>query len=386
MNNIMDESSLSCTGCGTCTAMCGKNAINIKEEDGFFKAKIDKNSCVNCGQCKKVCYKFIDEVNSYNIYESKVYRTYSTDLSQRRSSSSGGVCGKLVEYALDNGYKVAGVRYNYEKSISEHIVISDKNHMDKLVGSKYIQSDTTGLVKEIKANPKDKYLIIGSPCQIYGFSKFFRNKNNLDNVILVDFFCHGVPSYNLWRKYLKHTLKSDKITKINFRDKTHGWHKFSMKITTKNKIYLKDLNKDLFYHFFLSNVCLNKCCYDCKLRFNKLYSDIRVGDFWGKLCRDDELGSSIYLSNNEVGETLLRKLEGIHYEEVDFKHLIDSQYVEKIHVPLNYDEISKDLSSDKSLNNIYMKHLFTTVMKKKLKPTNIIRNMIPKKVKKLIRR
>lgn len=45
------------------------------------------------------------------------------------------------------------------------------------------------------------------------------------NFILVDFFCHGVPSYLLYHKYLDTKgQQTGKVKSVSWRDKTDGWH------------------------------------------------------------------------------------------------------------------------------------------------------------------
>ena len=40
---------------------------------------------------------------------------------------------------------------------------------------------------------------------------------------------------------------------------------------------------DLFYKFFLGNMCLGRACYkDCKFKYLNSAADIRIGDLWGK--------------------------------------------------------------------------------------------------------
>lgn len=60
------------------------------------------------------------------------------------------------------------------------------------IGSKYIQSYTEEAFKKI--DRKQKYLVTGTPCQIDSFRRFIRKFRCEDNFILMDFYCHCVPS------------------------------------------------------------------------------------------------------------------------------------------------------------------------------------------------
>jgi len=44
-----------CTGCGTCTKVCPKNAITVGLKNDKYVAITDRELCVNCGACVSVC-------------------------------------------------------------------------------------------------------------------------------------------------------------------------------------------------------------------------------------------------------------------------------------------------------------------------------------------
>lgn len=41
----------------------------------------------------------------------------------------------------------------------------------------------------------------GTPCQIRALKSYL--DKNYDNLILIDLFCHGVPSPKIWQRYLE---------------------------------------------------------------------------------------------------------------------------------------------------------------------------------------
>lgn len=359
LDNINLNTDSLCTGCGLCSIICPDNAINITlNTKGFYEAKLDENKCTSCGLCSKVCYKFLSDKDNYNIEKSIPFLGFSKNEAVREKSSSGGIGRELASYGLLNGYSVSGVRYNYELKRAEHIILEKVNELDLITGSKYMQSYTFDAFMDLKKDKK--YIIFGTPCQVYGLRKYIKIKGIEDNFILIDFFCHGVPSYNLWDKYLgylRDEFKLSYISNINFRDKTYGWHNFSMNIEG-NKSYIKTLNKDLYLKTFLSNLCLNESCYNCKLRFNKVYSDIRLGDFWGAMCADDQKGSSIVLANSLKGFKLLGEIvDKIYLKKVEYEDLKSSQYVPFLKKPYAYKAFIQNLSNKNySLKKIYRKY------------------------------
>lgn len=369
MNNSIANKESGCTGCGVCAVACPKNAIDVElNKDGFYEAIVNSELCSKCGICGKVCYKFIseNEVNreNCNISKSKFFKAYSKDESIRCKSSSGGIGREIANYGIDNGYLICGVKYNYKLNRAEHIIIDKEKDLDIITGSKYIQSYTKDAFDKLDNNKK--YIIFGTPSQIYGLRKYFEMKK-FNNAILIDFFCHGVPSYNLWSKYLKYIKDKydvNDICQINFREKSSGWHNYSMHISNEKKFYIKNKNRDKFLRFFLSNTCLNEPCFNCKLRFDNLYSDIRIGDFWGDFCKDDEKGTSIVIANTEKGRELIEKISPkVNLEEVSYNDVRVSQYVPFVQKPKAYNDVVKDFKGSNDLEKLYFKYLFKTDFK-----------------------
>ena len=74
--------------------------------------------------------------------------------------------------------------------------------MHKLQGSKYVQSDLSGIYSRVKSELKSgrNVLFSGTGCQVAGLRSFLGK--DFDNLITVDIVCHGVPSPKLFEKYL----------------------------------------------------------------------------------------------------------------------------------------------------------------------------------------
>jgi coenzyme F420-reducing hydrogenase beta subunit len=62
----------------------------------------------------------------------------------------------------------------------------------------------------------------GTPCQIMGLEAFLQK--DYDNLLTVDFVCHGVPSSAVWHKYLKKVV--EKIISPSSLTINQGWHKY----------------------------------------------------------------------------------------------------------------------------------------------------------------
>lgn len=327
MNNISKVHD--CYGCGVCATACGRKIIEIGlNEDGFYEPHItDPNKCTNCGICTEVCAYLHDDLSLRNP-EIHSYAAWSKDHLVRRKCSSGGAGFEIGKYLLEQGYKVCGVRYNADKNRAEHYIATTLEELVPSAGSKYIQSYTVDGFKAI--NRKEKYLVTGTPCQIDSFRRYIQKFHCEDNFVLLDFFCHGVPSMLVWKKYTEWAEKQvGKITYASWRNKWTGWHdswamgidgekqgekinwhdSYDMLIREKKNYIESRLSQgDMFYQLFLGDCCLGKQCYDhCKYKYNHSSADIRIGDLWGKTYNDDEDGVSGAVAFTQKGNEVLKQ-------------------------------------------------------------------------------
>ena len=318
-----------CYGCGVCATACGRKIIEIGlNAEGFYEPHItDPNKCTNCGICTEVCAYLHEDLSLQNP-EIHPYAAWSKDHLVRRKCSSGGAGFEIGKYLLGQGYKVCGVRYNADKNRAEHYIATNVEELIPSAGSKYIQSYTVDGFKAI--NRKEKYLVTGSPCQIDSFRRYIRKFRCEDNFVLLDFFCHGVPSMLVWKKYTEWAEKQvGKITYASWRNKWTGWHdswamgidgeehgekinwhdSYDMLIREKKSYIESRLSQgDMFYQLFLGDCCLGKQCYDhCKYKYNRSSADIRIGDLWGKTYNDDEDGVSGAVAFTQKGNEVLKQ-------------------------------------------------------------------------------
>lgn len=228
---------------------------------------------------------------------------------------------------IGKGYKVCGVRYDAERARAEHYIATTVEELIPSIGSKYIQSCTVDGFQAV--NRKEKYLVTGTPCQIDSFRRYIRKFNVEDNFVLMDFFCHGVPSMRLWQKYLQEVEKlTGDVTYVSWRNKFTGWHdswamaidgkergekvdwhdSYNLLIREKKSFYNSRFSQgDSFYRFFLSDACLGKACYErCKYKYDCSAADIRIGDLWGNTYKSDEDGVSAAVAFTEKGNKILR--------------------------------------------------------------------------------
>ena len=337
-----------CYGCGVCAVSCPIRIIDIVlDKDGFFAPSIiDESLCIGCGACVDVCSYLHDGLSVVNPVLNS-YASWSNDSEVRYKCSSGGVGFELGRSLLKEGYKVCGVRYNIEKEIAEHYISETETELEQSIGSKYIQSYTVDGFRSI--NRKEKYLVTGTPCQIDSFRRYIRRFMVEDNFILLDFFCHGVPSMLMWRKYLDYVKKKiGQFSNVSWRNKVTGWHdSWAMQFCGGSNNYNFRYSKgDSFYLLFLSNSCLGKACYDkCKFKYSSSAADIRIGDLWGKEFSSNEAGVSAVVAFTTKGDKALNKCNCV-LQKVSFDIAAEGQMKTAAKRNKLYDKILSSLHQD----------------------------------------
>ena len=320
-----------CYGCGVCSRPCPVHIIDLRlNDEGFYEPYLtEPDKCTHCGLCRDVCAYVKDELAQPNTPVVS-YAAWSNDIQVRKKCSSGGVGFEIAKYLLGKGYKTVGVRYNAEKGRAEHFVASTLEELVQTTGSKYIQSYPVDGWKGI--DRKGKYLVTGTPCQIDSFRNYMkRMKLPEENFILMDFFCHGVPSMLAWKKYCQEVEKTTgKITYASWRNKlNYGWHdswiigidgekkgekvnwheSYNVLIRGKKTFIQSRFSQgDKFFRLFLGDQCLGRQCYThCKYKYDKSSADIRICDLWGKTYQDNEDGVSGAIAFTEKGAEILRQ-------------------------------------------------------------------------------
>ena len=161
----------------------------------------------------------------------KAYACYLRDDNKRMNSSSGAVFSALSSYIFSVNGVVYGVAMADDCCSAVFISVTDEEGLKKLRGSKYLQAKIGDTYKNVKKDLLDgkTVLFTGTGCQINGLKNFLQKDYN--NLICVDVICHGVPSPELWRKYVYYQEKKNKgkLEYVNFRCKDESWTNFGMK-------------------------------------------------------------------------------------------------------------------------------------------------------------
>ncbi len=300
-----------CYGCGVCTAVCPVGGIGMKlSASGFWLPVVDAGRCTGCGLCVKVCSFRDDKFSASGAPDTPGLAAafWLKDPEKLRLSASGGAGRAIAETMMARGWKTVGAAYDPASNTVRHVRVGAPEGLDAIANSKYIPSYTAdGFAGLFDGG---KYVLFGTPCQIDSLRRMIRLRNAEDNFLLVDFFCHGVPSYLLWFAYLKQKLSGgEELRDARFRDKLNGWHTYTMRLETDRRtIYSTAPGGDPFFRMFLGGRVLNLPCYRCKFRGAASAADIRIGDLWGPDYAKAEHGVSGLLGLTAKGEEVIRAL------------------------------------------------------------------------------
>lgn len=301
-----------CVGCGACSDICSRNAISFKvDNEGFWYPNVDISKCINCGLCEVVCpIIHAPELNRTNKDIPIVIAAYHNNSEIRFQSTSGGIFFALSEEILADGGFIGGAVWT-DNFDAKHILSDNIADLERIMGSKYIQSETFGFYKQLRRLlfKGKKVLICGCPCQMAAVRSYLGK--DYDNLIIIDFICSNICSPKVFRKYLDslENRYGAKVVKYHPKNKEYGgWHHFAFKAVFKNgAVYHKNGTEDDFTHCFIgSHIASRPCCFECRFKKIPRISDITIADFWGidkvNPKMDSPSGTSLVLLNNEKGK------------------------------------------------------------------------------------
>lgn len=401
-----------CTGCAACGQICPQGAITMTEnEEGFLYPQINGGLCNDCGLCARTCpinaacedtgtqkataagdtgaqrppEIVCMDAEVQNGQQSdkpagarhKVYACFTTDEDIRSRSSSGGVFTQLAIKVLSEDGVVFGAGFDETFKV-RHKYIENKDDLDGLRRSKYVQSDTAATFREAKAFLKEGRAVLycGTPCQIAGL-KAFLNKG-YDNLLTCDLACHGVPSPKVWKMFLgflRDQYKSN-VKSVSFRDKSTGWNNSSMKIEFENgSRYMDRVKRETFFVGFGKSIFNRSSCYDCRFRIGSTKADITLADFWGIDKQNDaeftdNKGVSLIITHTEAGEKALSQLGGrIFMKQCTLEEAVkyNPRLVSSVGEPAGRRSFFEELGSGHSFDRLRRKYMDNFSLKYKAK-------------------
>ena len=319
--------SCTCTACGLCINRCPKSAIYFeKNEYHEIISVVDETKCINCGLCEKLC----PEQNPVNVSTPRnCFAAWTTNSYDYKTTASGGVATVLSKWIVKNDGIVYGAEILSNGSVV-HSRIDSIEGIERLKGSKYAQSDFSGvfnmLKKDIKSNKK--IIVVGTPCQIAAIKSGF-NEKDLEHIFLIDLVCHGCPPNDYFKEYLQSLIHDNNGNyKITFR-----CNDYALKVSKENHLlYYKKWQEDSYFRSFMYGLIYRENCYECRYGKRERVADLTLCDFWGLnkeslSSQDSPQYVSCVLVNSSKGEYLINQCkENLVLEERTLKEAYDGNH------------------------------------------------------------
>mgnify|MGYP001732727481 CR=1 FL=1 len=297
-NYLKNNESSQCYGCGICKFKCPVNAINMcKNKKGFLYPRIDQAKCIGCGICERVCpIEIHREKNNFIIYQAA-----SKNVEILIRSQCGGVFSELSKHVFKQNGVVYGAILDLKDFVVKHVRAAGEQSGKLMCTSKYVQSVITSeIYRQLESDLKNKRIVLftGTPCQCAAIKK---NYEQYENLIVCDFICHGVPSPELWERYLKYISEKHNIVikKAVFRNKR------CRKLGNHTESYWSDKGDEYWENdyaaLFYSHLAHRDSCFRCQFACTNRYSDITMGGFLEPSIFEAKYDSSMLIVNTEKG-------------------------------------------------------------------------------------
>lgn len=345
MIRISDKSL--CCGCTACVTACPAQCIVMRRDrEGFDYPVANPDLCIGCGRCEEVCPVLAP------LPESEPMEAYAARSSEYlHGSSSGGVFPLLARNVIEKGGVVFGAVVNTDMTVG-HTEADTMDEVEAMRGSKYVQSDLYSVYEDAGTYLRDgRYVLFtGTPCQIAGLRKYLGQA--YDNLLAVDFACHGVPSPGLWDLYVKALEKKNaaRMTRVCFKDKSESWRHYSF-VTDFGR---KEYTDDPYMALFVQDMTLRPSCYACASGKGRSGSDITLSDLWSvdkvaQKMNDDRGVSGVYVNTEKGREAIAACSMDKVAVDVNASRSDNGGFVSGCAVPEKREEFFKGVHSTKDI-------------------------------------
>lgn len=279
-------------------------------KDGFYYPLISKDKCIDCKRCLRAC-QYNGEIS--NVHEKQsIYAAWNNKDEILSNSTSGGIFTAVAEAVLEKGGVVFGSVYDKLWNVIT-VYAEAREPLSPMRGSKYAMGSTAETFKEVREFLKSGRVVFytGTPCQIQGLKCFLGKE--YDNLYTADLICHGAPSAEMLKGYVKYLEQSNskKVSSLFFRYKKDSWLSPYVKIvfTDGSTLLEKYRDENIYADAFGFNIALSPACNKCLHCNMERPGDITMGDFWHlenepEMC--NVLGTSLFFVNTDKGRDLLK--------------------------------------------------------------------------------
>ncbi len=174
-----------CSGCSACQATCPVGCITV--DDG--KVSIDMDACIRCGLCYTACprsflpkrvqeltiaHKFgtTEDLKVGHFIEAWSATTTRKEIEDVRQD--GGIVTSILTYLFESGKITRAIGAGRHESIPWKpvpVIMASAGDALLAAGTKYVNTPTLKLVKDMNRQGASSFAIVGTPCMMQATSK-----------------------------------------------------------------------------------------------------------------------------------------------------------------------------------------------------------------------
>lgn len=321
-----------CISCEICSAVCPQNAISMEYRFGQFSPKVTDRKCDGCRICIELCpgididpFKLRAKEISEEIFDGPClhsYTAFSKDCNLRKNSTSGGIITSFVSELLKNKEFEKAFVLHFDKFESSPVRVRAFNQINEVLlsaKSKYIPASVYNVIKTLQKKDNKRYIIVGTPCQIYGIKKFLvKNDTTEKNLFFLGLFCDRTLNLNViqfFEERYKRTM--EKLVKFEFRTKEKcGWPGNSKIYFDSGREVMVDRKVRIQLKKFFQ---MNRCLF-CLDKLNRL-ADISFGDCYIE-GKENPRGSSSVIVRTNKGKK--------YFDKYSYLFVLEKENINKI--------------------------------------------------------
>lgn len=329
--NIIQFNAKLCQQCGSCIAICPKNAIvyHRNPTSGILEINIDHDKCIQCGLCEKMCpankHTELNDIKDF-CKQKEYYIGHNTNDAIRKNASSGGVARTIIIEGLKkrffDGVYTLKKTNKYPFAEGYFYTSNEIPNYDDIPNSVYHSIPLNLNMRTIQKC--DRILIVGTTCQLIALQRYIKNK--CKEVYSLCIFCKQQKSF----ESTKFIAKIAKVKINHFQDlksfsyRGNGWPgycSFNKKSIPWGIAAIMPFGRKL-WSVPGCNICGNPFGTD---------ADITLMDPW---CIEDNngTGNNLIVVHTEKGRALLQQIPNLY---------IQKKSLEQIEPALMYTDIIK---------------------------------------------
>ena len=351
-----------CTGCGTCSGICPRHAIEMAIDlaGGTYRPKILAEECDLCGLCLQCCPGYSVDFRRLNrdIFGRQpddallgnyiaCYTGHAADYELRYNSASGGLVTAVLVFALESGIIDGALvtRMSEDNPLEPHPFLA--RTIEEIIAaarSKYCPVPANVAIEQILREP-GSFAVVGLPCHIQGIRKAEAVDRTLAQKICLHLgvFCGYSPSFR-WTEFMlrRKGIRKDEVAKMDYR--SEGWPgKTSIWLRNGRDLSIPYGEAGAAWEFFSPRRCSLCCDHTAEL------ADISFGDAWLPELAVDRTGTSVVISRSRQGEALLRKAVAARVLELETTSARKAAQSQKAGLYLKKQVISSSLAFSRAL-------------------------------------